>query len=81
MRWDMVTRDESGKEEIFESDTVEELAESPHGIWYATKVRRSNSQSHGEKGEKIDQVYHFYVDFDVDLPDALFDPPIPKRIR
>jgi len=81
MRWDMVTRDESGKEEIFESDTVEELAESPHGIWYATKVRRSNSQSHGEKGEKIDQVYHFYVDFDVDLPDALFDPPVPKRIR
>jgi hypothetical protein len=81
MRWDMVTRDEAGKEEIFESDTVEEIAKSPRGIWYGTKIRRRNAGSHSENGEPIDQVYHLYVDFDPDMPDAFFDPPVPGRIH
>jgi len=81
MRWDMATRDEAGKEELLDSNTVEEIAKSPHGIWYATRIRRRNSQSHGENGKQFDQVYHLYVDFDADLPDALFDPPVPGRIR
>jgi hypothetical protein len=81
MRWDMVTRDDTGKEEIFESDTVEEIAKSPRGTWYATKIRRSNAQTDKSNGAKIDQVYHLYVDFDVDLPDSFFAPPVPGRIR
>lgn len=81
MRWDMVTRDEAGKEELFESDLVEEIGKSPRGIWYATKIRRRFPQRHGENGKQTDQVYHLYVDFDVDLSEAFFDPPVPGRIR
>jgi hypothetical protein len=81
MRWDMVTRDDAGKEEIFESDAVEEVAKSPSGIWYATRVRRSSPPNDKLNGKKIDQVYHLYVDFDVDLPDAFFDPPTPGRLH
>lgn len=81
MRWDMVTRNDAGKEEIFESDTIEEIAKSPRGVWYATRIRRHNAGSHGEDGKPIDQIYHLYVDFDAHLPDALFDPPVPGRIH
>ena len=33
-------RDEAGKEQLHESDTVEEVARSPRGVWYATRIRR-----------------------------------------
>jgi hypothetical protein len=81
MRWDMVTRDDAGKEEIFESDTVEEVAKSPGGIWYATRIRRSSPPNDKLNGKKMDQVYHLYVNFDSDLPDAFFDPPAPGRLH
>src|SRR5262249_19576809 len=62
-------RDGNGREEIVEEDTVEEAARSPQGVWYATRIRR------GFGGKYDDQVYHIYVDFDVKLPDTLFEPP------
>jgi hypothetical protein len=40
MRWDMLRRDEKGQEAILESDTVEETARSPQGVWHATRIRR-----------------------------------------
>jgi hypothetical protein len=81
MRWDMLVTDDDGKEQIHESDTTEEVARSPRGVWYATKVRRHfpRPAPNGEKME--DQVYHMYVDFDVDLLETFFDPPAPGRIR
>lgn len=81
MRGDMVLRDEAGKEELYESRVVEKIAKSPRGIWYATKIRRNFSQRRDENRRHKDQVYYLYVDFDVDLPDTLFDPPVIGRIR
>jgi hypothetical protein len=78
MRWDMVMRDQTGKETIINNHTVEETARSPQGVWYATKVRLKNAA--GEK-RQFDKISHIYVDFNVDLPDSLFEPPTPGRIR
>ena len=80
MRWDMLTRDEKGQEAIFESDTLEETARSPQGVWYATRIRRT-FPSRAKNGDFADQVYQLYVDFNADLPDALFEPQTPRRIH
>ena len=79
MRCDMIVRDGNGQATVFESDTVEETARSPQGVWYATKVRRSFAGRAGQN-KPGDQIYHIYVDFDADLPDSLFEPPTPGRI-
>ena len=80
MRWEMVMRDETGKETISSNHTVEETARSPQGIWYATKIRWKNAVGLAN-GERCDQIYQIYVDFDAELPDALFEPPTPRRIE
>jgi hypothetical protein len=66
----------AGKEKV-----IEETARSPQGVWYATKIRRKNAATRRDDGKSFDQVYHIYVDFNADLPDTLFDPPRPGRIR
>jgi hypothetical protein len=80
VRWDMIMREEDGRVTVRESDTVEETARSPQGVWYATKVRRSFA-GRIEKDRPGDQIYHIYVDFDADLPDSLFQPPAPGRLE
>ncbi|HEX4142371.1 MAG TPA: hypothetical protein VHY91_02380 [Pirellulales bacterium] len=79
-RKDMVMRDDAGNEQLHASDTTEEVARSPRGVWYATKIRRHSPPCDKVNGRRIDQVYHLYVDFDVDLPEAFFDPPKVGRI-
>lgn len=66
MRWDMLGT----------SHIVESVAQSPKGHWYPTRVRRTSSQPDVE-----DDITEFYVDFDVDLPDALFDVEKPLPIE
>jgi hypothetical protein len=80
MRCDMIVRDGNGQVTVSESDTVEETARSPQGVWYATKVRRSFAGRAGQN-KPGDQIYHIYVDFDADLPDSLFEPPKPGRVQ
>jgi hypothetical protein len=80
MRWEMAMRDGTGKETISDGYIVEETAQSPQGVWYATKIRRMNAVHH-QDGTESDQIYHIYVDFDADLPDGLFEPPTPRRIN
>jgi hypothetical protein len=80
MRWDMVVRDEDGEETIYESDTMEEVAKSPQGVWYVKQLRRQ-SPSRRTNDDFLDQVYHIYVDFDVDLPDSFFDPQVPGKLH
>ncbi len=80
MRCDMIVRDGNGQVNVIESDTVEETARSPQGVWYATKVRRSFAGRAGQN-KPGDQIYHIYVDFDADLPDSLFEPPTPGRVQ
>ncbi|MFI5455685.1 MAG: hypothetical protein ACHRXM_09565 [Isosphaerales bacterium] len=79
MRWDMVMLDEKGQENIIESDTIEETARSPQGVWFATKIRRK-FPLRARKDKPFDFVDHIYIDFNADLPDSLFEPPTPRRI-
>ncbi len=74
VRWDMCGGDLG--EETTDSYIIEEMAKSPRGIWHATRVRR---ESQGPNGEKLGQILHFYLDFDVDLPDSLFELPKPGQ--
>ena len=79
IRWEMIVRDATGQEKVIRV-TTEETARSPQGVWYATKIRRNFPDPIGK--EKFgDEVYHLYVNFDADLPDSLFEPPTPGRIK
>jgi len=53
----------------------EGLQQASNGIWYPTIIRRKNRGMEREGGEgRVDEVWYFYVDFGVKLPDALFKP-------
>jgi hypothetical protein len=52
-----------------ETKVLEDLARSPGGFWYPTRVVRKSSKSREE------QVIHFALDFDRPIPDDLFVPP------
>ncbi len=80
IRWAMIGDfDESGKAKP-DTTIIDRMARSPSGIWYATRIRRENSIRHSD-GTTTDQVHDIHVDFNVDLPDSLFEPPSPGRIR
>jgi len=80
VRWDDLYRDDSGKEDDSKGRIMEEMAQSPGGNWYVTRFRRTSALRDTETGETYDDVTYVYVDFDVDLPDSLFEPPKPGRI-
>jgi hypothetical protein len=75
MHWDMVLVDENGKETITHSQTIEEVARSPQGVWYATRTRLKNAIHYPNGKLPDDQIYQLYVDFDTELPDSLFEAP------
>jgi hypothetical protein len=80
VRTDLVVRDAAGQEKVIERTTVEETARSPQGVWYARKIRGTHPDPVGN--EKVcGQVEELYVDFNVNLPDSLFEPPTPGKIR
>jgi hypothetical protein len=79
MRSDMIMDGQGRKENITETDTIEETARSPQAVWYATKVRRHFPGPDG-KATSRDQVYQIYMDFKADLPDSLFEPPRKGRV-
>ncbi len=78
-RWDIVSRESNGKEKITDSYHIEEAARSPQGVWYATRVRRKCA-SLSKPGTEDEEVYHMYVDFDVDFPDDFFKPQVAGRV-
>ena len=51
-----------------ETRILTDLARSPNGFWYPTRVLRKTSDS------KVDQVTRFLMDFDAPIPDDLFQP-------
>ncbi|MCX7424756.1 MAG: hypothetical protein NTW96_03885 [Planctomycetia bacterium] len=54
---------------------MEDLKRSPKGVWYPTVVRRKNAGDPNDDGVfESDQVYRFWLDFDVEMPDTLFQP-------
>ena len=56
---------------------VEEVARSPGGRWYATRVCERKT-IRGRRGETHQIVRALSVDFDVELPDSLFDTEAPR---
>jgi hypothetical protein len=79
MRWERVKRDPAGKEVSQVRWTMEEVARSPKGVWYATKVRQYAAPLNPEQ-KRSDPIYTFYLDFDAELPDSLFDSWAPGRV-
>ena len=87
VRFDMLSGAEQGKEEIISSHIVEDFAKSPSGVWYATRYlsrtqanAKLSAELHGAK--YMEWEHRFYVDFDVDIPDAMFVPQqVGERIR
>jgi hypothetical protein len=47
---------------------MEDLARSPSGFWYPTRVRRQTSDP------KTEQLWTYHLDFEVDISDELFQP-------
>ncbi len=53
---------------------MEDFKRSPQGVWYPTIVRRKNVIDQDEDGvRESDRTYRFWIDFDVDMPDSLFE--------
>jgi hypothetical protein len=71
-RWDTLSAGEQGEEVVMSSNVIEKMEQSPQGIWYASQVR---STSRRPSGEESVQVVRIYVDFDAELPGALFETP------
>ena len=69
VRTDWVMRVAAGQEKVTQRTTVEETARSPQGVWYASKIRRSQPDPVGNE-KVVGDVAEFYVDFDVNLPDS-----------
>jgi hypothetical protein len=53
---------------------MEELAQAPSGIWYATVVRRLRPGKVASPDKRISTAFWFFVDFKADIPDSLFKP-------
>ena len=72
--------DDSGKE-VAKSTIIDEMARSPNGTWYATRIRNKGGVRVPSEGKVYDQMIDIYVDFNAELPDSLFEPPTPGRIH
>jgi hypothetical protein len=57
-----------------EVNILEDLARSPGGFWYPTRVRRQTPVNEFNKVEYGDTVTRFALDFQAPLPDDLFRP-------
>jgi hypothetical protein len=80
IRWEVIVRDAAGQEKVIRRVTAEETARSPQGVWYASKIRHSFPDPVGSEKFR-DEIYELYIDFDVNLPDSLFEPPMPGKKR
>jgi hypothetical protein len=53
---------------------IEELAETPRGLWYPTIMRWKVGRIRDGRPPVYDQIRHFYLDFKTEMPDSLFRP-------
>jgi hypothetical protein len=81
MRWDSLVRNAAGELELYNTTTTEEVAQSPRGVWYATRIRRTPHHTAADGQKVTGDVYHLYVDFDVKFDEGFFDPPRPGKIE
>lgn len=52
---------------------IEEMGSTPRGFWYPKVLRHMKNSMHLETRKVSDTVVRFYLDFDCEIPDALFD--------
>lgn len=61
---------------------VEDVGLSPQGFWYPKAIRTKDSSMSLDTGERSDEIYRYYLDFDATISDSLFDlsadPVIPE---
>jgi len=80
VRSDIIDKDASGKETVH-STIIDKMARSPQGTWYATQIRLKGAITTVSDGKTYDEIIDLYVDFNVNLPDSLFEPPVLGRIH
>ena len=56
-------------------DVMEDFKQSPEGFWYPTVVRQKRvTGSNEDNDDKWDKVYRYFLDFEAEIPDSLFEP-------
>lgn len=75
VRHDMMGTDDAGNESVTHGTIVDELAESPRGVWFAKRFRVE-----AVPPVEHDQIFDVYIDFDADLPESLFEPPVVGQV-
>ena len=68
MRWEVLGL-KDGKEMLASASQILKTGVTSHGQYYPLEVRFGTSAN-----PETDQVFHFYIDFNADVPDALLDP-------
>jgi hypothetical protein len=63
------------KPEVSQAIEVTDLAQSPSGRWYPTRLRAVGGSVSLETGRKTDYYINYYLDFDAEFPDELFEIP------
>jgi hypothetical protein len=72
MRFDMMGE----SDDVGSSYIVESVAQSPKRHWYPTRVRRTHARP-----DVQDQILEYHVEFDVNIPDALFEVKKPLLVE
>lgn len=68
MRWEVIGL-KDGKETLSFASQILKTGVTSQGQYYPQEARFGTGAN-----PENDQVFHFYIDFDADVPDALFDP-------
>ena len=54
---------------------IENFKQSPEGFWYPTVVRQKTvTGSNEDNDDSWDRVYRYFLDFEAEIPDSLFEP-------
>lgn len=61
--------------EVWQATEIVDMAQSPSGRWYPTQLRVIGGSVSLDTGEKSDYFNNYYLDFDADVPDELFQIP------
>lgn len=69
-------REENGERVILGESTsrYDDFEKSPRGYWYPTTIRDKSVYQEGNKMKTTESLARLYLDFNIDIPDSLFQP-------
>jgi hypothetical protein len=70
MQWLKTGQADDSKQGLVE---MQQLARSPNGLWYPGVVRHVKNAHNRDDGKASDTYSRYYLDFEADIPDELFD--------